>query len=310
MKTGQQKMGKYLIQEDMQQQQNNTELQTELHSDFTLEELREKMTRKVSNGGNCSEYGRNYLKHFNKKSRPVNSVDAILSKIRKSEARPEKKVIQKMDFATAKKILWEIIKIKLERENRVFEANEKERVIIANLIKYFIGDESCIWDLNKCLFIYGDTGCGKTFMLECFKTFCEHTNTRNPFKQKKTKHIHTEIALVKGHRTNSPQKVILRYKKQDYFFDDLGDEPMFYNDFGNQIDYMIDILTDREEAYTKGTLVTHVTSNLIPFDYKEKGKTINEITNRYGSRLQSRFDKMFNYIYWEGRDKRKAKCQK
>jgi energy-coupling factor transporter ATP-binding protein EcfA2 len=312
-KTGQQKTERYSIPTDTQPL-NNT--QASEYSVFNLEQLREQMTgvenRRKSNGNTAfSDYGKHYLKFLNQPQKAVDSVDAIKERIRRGESRPNKAIVQKMSFGDAKEILWEIIKIKLERENRVFEANEGEKVIINNLVKYFIGDKSCKWDLNKCLFIYGNTGCGKTFMMECFKTFCENTNTRNPFKQKKPKDIHTEIALTKGSRTDSPQKVMLRYKKRDFFFDDLGDELIFYNDYGNKVDYMIDILTDREEAFTKGTLTTHITSNMIPFPYVDKnGDKVDEINDRYGSRIKSRFDKMFNYIYWEGRDKRKDKCQK
>lgn len=290
----------------MQQQRHNLAEFTKFSNEELKEQQKRFNNRKKSNGGDITEAGKAYLANLRKLPKESDKIGKILEDIVKTERRPQKDVKQTMQYEDAKKIVWRIIKERLKRENKVFAASDDELKIIVNLIKYFIGDPSSCYDLKKGIFIYGNTGLGKTFILEVFKTFLIHTNSRKPFLQKRTRDVYKEIALTKGKRTQSPQSVMKKYEKGEWFFDDLGDEPVFYKDFGNDVSFMIDILTDREDVFTKAGIMTHITSNLIPFDIKLPSGEIkkDEVLERYGKRLRSRFNKMFNFILWVGKDKR------
>jgi hypothetical protein len=280
-------------------------------TNFSPEELKSQMQRfdkrfssTVTRG--VSDAGKAYLAALNRPQKQINKLDYILQGVRNAESRPQKVLKQMMDFEEAKSVLREIMRVKLVRENRKFIGTDAEVAIIMNLLKYFIGDPSCPYNLHKGIFLYGNTGVGKTFTMECFKTFCSHTATRKPFRQKKTPHICKEISKGVAAK-KSPYSIIDKYIKGDLFLDDLGDELSVIKVFGQDIPYMDIILNDREEAYTKGSQMTYITSNLIPMEIKlEDGNVIaDEVEVRYGERIRSRLEKQFNMIYWGGADKRR-----
>jgi len=79
----------------------------------------------------------------------------------------------------------------------------------------------------------------------------------------------------------------------DLVIDDLGIEPPIVNNFGTKHDYMEEVLAERYEAMRKGA-VTHFSSNL----------TAEQIKERYGDRIYSRFKAMCIVVTMPNRDLR------
>jgi len=123
-----------------------------------------------------------------------------------------------------------------------------------------------------------------------------HTNTiegywsllKRAFRIISTKDIVFEVA------TAGNVQPIEKYKSGIYCFDDLGHESSV-KVFGNDINVVEDLMTCRYRSFQNFGLITHATSNIPP----------KELANIYGTRLESRVNEMFNFIYLKGSDKRK-----
>ena len=213
-----------------------------------------------------------------------------------------KKVTSKEDFslksmlrkATAKKLLWKIIQTKLASQGRKFEHDGNDLVVIRDLLKYFIGDPSGDLDLRKGICLSGDVGMGKTFLMECFMSFTKITNNRT-FGKIGCGDIYEEIGKASKSRFGSSAAAMSKYYKKNLFFDDLGNEPLVFQDYGNKIEFMDRIFFKREESFRNGLCISHITTNL-------KGK---EISERYGKRFFDRFKQMFNVLVMTAPSKRK-----
>ena len=280
------------------------------HSVFTNDELKQQQddfkNRRVKNSDNYSEVGKKYMEYLFPKKQVGDSLTQTLKSIETDLSRPNRVVQQEMAFDKAKVIWWKIFTIELNKEGVEFVANENEVETMKNLLKYFIGDPSSKYDLNRGICLVGATGCGKTFLMDSFRIFCKQTNNSRAFKRRECMEIKDEIALTKGSRNQSPESVMKKYHHDHYFFDDLGAEPVPFNFFGEKMAFMEQILTRRDRNFRKGNCITHLTTNLIPHDYTgADGKpVVDEIIKNYGNRIRSRMAQMYNFILWNGLDKR------
>lgn len=222
------------------------------------------------------------------------SLKSMLRKATAKEERKHKQPIQKMAYDDAKKILWKIIQTKLASQGRKFEHDGNDLVVIRDLLKYFIGDPSGDLDLRKGICLSGDVGMGKTFLMECFMSFAKITNNKT-FGKIGCGDIYEEIGKASKSRFGSSAAAMSKYYKKNLFFDDLGNEPLVFQDYGNKIEFMDRIFFKREESFRNGLCISHITTNL-------KGK---EIAERYGKRFFDRFKQMFNVLVMTAPSKRK-----
>lgn len=276
---------------------------------FSADELAERMSRPKTSTivREISKEGRVYLESLKQAEKKNKTTADILAAIRNEESRKNKVFRQVISYKEARPILWEIMKLRLEKQGRKFVGEPSEILIIQNLLKYFICDPSSEYDLTKGIFLFGNTGVGKTFLMECFKTFVDKTKCRDGFQMIKTSELAEEMAKGIDSKFTSPLKIREKYKNGNWFFDDLGDdEPLRIVNYGNEIGILGNILTKREADFMKnGANVTHLTSNLLPLSYEVDGVVYkDEILERYGQRLRSRMESWFNFILWDGPDKR------
>jgi DNA replication protein DnaC len=187
----------------------------------------------------------------------------------------------------------------IERFNKEFVIDEENRVVVNHLAKYFSNDTDFNkgeFSLQKGIMIMGNVGTGKSWLMAFFQKnkkrcftiqSCNQISDDYLIYKEDTERIYSTPIEKPLHDT-----AVFFQKHIGYCFDDLGTEQL-KNSFGNKKDVMADILFSvyNKKDYTK----FHVTTNLNKQDLEE----------RYGSRLFSRFNEMFNIFIYDGKDRRK-----
>ncbi len=173
--------------------------------------------------------------------------------------------------------------------------NEEKFEMIA---RYFLKDETGPLNLNKGLALGGNVGCGKTTIMKFFQ-----------FNQTQS-YILKSVREIAGAYSKIGHDAIARYNDLIKFgdthlsygqtelgccFDDLGTEEDRKH-FGNESNVMADIILNRYDNYLLKAK-THITTNL----------SGDEVEQRYGTRVRSRFREMFNFVKFDpnAQDRRK-----
>lgn len=154
-------------------------------------------------------------------------------------------------------------------EGKPFIAREDEWIPI-QFAKYLVQDESCELDLKKGILFCGSQGCGKSTLMKAGMALTGHS-----FQFRRVGSIKMEIEEYKSITALKP------YLRGNWCFDDIGqeDEDVVVYSRHNIIKTLINtrITTD---------FITHGTTNLMP----------EEIEERYGKVVSSRFNEMFNPV--------------
>lgn len=168
--------------------------------------------------------------------------------------------------------------------------DENKRVI--NLICQYLNNEPEFleqgYSFDKGLWLTGKFGTGKTVIMLAyremkrlvfskkvgFKTCVEMNDYFTSLNEYTNK-----IEGLNGIKTFAN-----RLDQVERIFDDLGEEEIQVNDYGNKTCVMQKILSERYKGYP--LVKTHITTNL----------SRKEIEEDYGGRLESRIYEMFNFI--------------
>lgn len=176
--------------------------------------------------------------------------------------------------------------------------NDYNGNIYSMLSMYFSGNSGFEtlnegFKLNKGLLLIGNTGCGKTMIMEL--------NSINP---KMCFSVHDCLKIANEYADQAKEsggtKIINRYASPNItnaldkhlgqsrltrFFDDLGAEGTVKH-YGNEKNVMSDIIQEVYKNFQKGHPAPHFTSNLI----------MREIADHYGVRVADRLAEMCNVI--------------
>lgn len=169
-----------------------------------------------------------------------------------------------------------------------FEPNYRElhKDVIDNLTRYLMRSDDFTGDLNKGLMLMGQTGTGKTLMLSAFALMMKYVHRKNL-------KIKTGFEIEQLMRSTSQQPVEFGYSC--FGIDDLGEEHDSVKVYGTEISVGIELLTIRHKEFMQKGSLTFCTTNCNREDLKAK----------YGPRIDSRIDEMFNVIPVTGKDNRK-----
>lgn len=184
--------------------------------------------------------------------------------------------------------------------------NEPE---IKKIVAYFFGDPDFEqmgdnYSLNKGLFIFGNTGSGKSVIMKImasdhFKLIRKRSvvsvlAVQNDFVDSGYAGLrkYTEGSFYDYH----PTQFDTEKRPVEYCFDDIGSEELNSKHYGNNINVMELILIKRYNFFQDHGMITHLTSNLF----------LEQIEKFYGSRIESRFSELFNIICMAGKDRRRC----
>ena len=169
-----------------------------------------------------------------------------------------------------------------------FVCDDNNSEIITNLYYYFIGDqESCTWNVDKGIYMYGKIGCGKTLLMSAFLKvvlgMCRIVTTTIHAKQ-----IYERIQ----------KKGIESMVTCPLFIDELGRESLEINEFGNKIRPIQDLFAMRYESGAR----TFCTSN---FSTEQlEGKVVDGVQKGYGKYVRTRMEEMMNIVKLPGENRR------
>ena len=162
------------------------------------------------------------------------------------------------------------------------------------LVKYFHGDDSFRGDLTKGIMIQGPTGTGKTLAMQIMKIYQTIDDVRFVFNQKVYR-MNFEVInindMINGFMVNGFDGIDAYCNRYVLCLDDIGTESEIVKYYGNDLDVVGHIISER---YAK-RMLTFATTNF----------TMNDIEDKYGDRISSRIYALFNFITMTGRDFRK-----
>jgi len=174
--------------------------------------------------------------------------------------------------------------------------------IVENFIKYANNDH--IHNENeqsfKGLLVAGLPGCGKTLLFKIFREYCLNRATEKKFR------IFSVNEIIDMYTNNGSACFNLFLQKQKIYnngisdskhinicIDDTGIEQDSVQHFGTVENVIHKLLYGRYELLDQG-VITHMITNLDGDQLEEK----------YGQRLYSRFKEMFLYFHYDGPDRR------
>lgn len=218
---------------------------------------------------------------------PQNRLAAILNRI---ENRKRNIRGQEIGLSEAQIIIRRIYDVELATQEREFYLQPGVAEIFDDVLRYFIGDPYGPLPLSKGLYFYGATGVGKSYLLKMLKKFCDFVPIPSmQFQIVKTKEILQAVA------DSSSLKPINPYKTGNMLLDDLGEERSLKKIYGDAENPMDLLLSARSDEFVDAGVLTHFTSNLLPED----------LTKRYGSRIEDRIHEMATIINIPGTSYRK-----
>lgn len=205
---------------------------------------------------------------------------------------------QLMPLNQAKIIFWNdylcnsVKKSKKNPEGK-FNVDESNSYEIGQLLKYFIQDPSCKYDLDKGICIHGPVGSGKTHLLNMFSSFVSDAGFHNSFTLVSMKDVNLEVA--------KDLDALNRYKTSNFCFDEVVAKQV--NCYGTTVIPIDEIIQGQYNRFLVGNgKKMHITSNinLNPTHPRE----IEILKEMYDIRSIDRLRQMCNFVYLGGQSRR------
>ena len=185
----------------------------------------------------------------------------------------------------------EIIKGRSEGLNTLVINDEMKKAI--NVVCQYMNREPGFLDnegfkFRKGLWLYGRFGSGKTVLMLTYKRVRESLfKTKCGFKtcvEMNEAFLKMDVYINRIAGEDGIKTFKNRQDTIERIFDDLGEEEITINNFGNKYCVMGSILSERHKGFPK--VKTHITTNL----------RRDQVGELYGGRIDSRMYEMFNFI--------------
>lgn len=181
----------------------------------------------------------------------------------------------------------------------VLKAFTMMRRVYRNLLLYFRGLEqgqiSKKFDIDKGIYIYGGTGCGKTLAMEIFKEYTMNNLQTNSFRVVAASDILDRVYKKGINALDEFIRSPVTYEPINLYIEDFGAGSKTVKFMGNDVEPMGELIMRRYRYWEKYGTLTHVCTNIRPEDFSK----------HFGPRVRSRLEKMFNHINFHSFDWRK-----
>ena len=206
---------------------------------------------------------------------------------------------QLISFDQAKVIFWHDYlskSVKKSKKNPLgrFDVDDNNTFEVAQLLKYFIQDPTCVYDLDKGICIHGPVGSGKTHILKQLALFVKDAGFYNSFSVVSMKDVNLEVS--------QNLDTINKYTTGNFCFDEVVAKEV--NCYGTKVVPADEIIQGQYKRFVLGYgKKMHLTSNvnLNPTDPVE-AKILKQM---YDIRSLDRLRQMCNFIYLGGPSRRK-----
>lgn len=202
---------------------------------------------------------------------------------------PEEKISsKKFDVnKVLRKFIEEIAKEHKRQGGKEFLFDEENKAIIFFICEYLAG----FHDQSKGIALIGNYGSGKSLILKAYRNFlqlhgerlnrrrCEFTESQTIIER------YNEVDEYNGKHLGmlALKPYVSIDNKIERVIDDIGSEEVTVQVYGNKFSPIAYILNKRNDL----NLITHITTNL----------SLDEISAKYGDRIESRFHSLFHILY-------------
>ena len=179
-----------------------------------------------------------------------------------------------------------------------FEFTEPSKELYTKLIQYFHGDDKFPGDITRGILLHGPTGSGKTLAMRVMSIYQKIDNVRyimNGQVYRMNYDIINVNDMVNDFMNNAFEGIQIYSNRYVLCMDDIGTEIEDVKYYGNKLDVISHIITERQSK----RLLTFATSNL----------TLNDLEDKYGDRIISRMYALFNFIIVKDIDFRRVKSK-
>lgn len=219
------------------------------------------------------------MENINEKSINFDKLSCIV--LNWEQVKPKRFAVE-MEFDRLNRLLLFAYKKNVSARILEYQDNAKVNEYLIKITKWLISPQK-----KAGLLIYGDTGNGKTTMMNAI------IDAINALDASIRQDGHASLFWVNKTTSNMLSTLYLTSSEEFdkiktaemLFIDDLGDETITIKNYGNKISPIIDVLNYRYDRQ----LFTLITSNLTDEAFKE----------RYGERIADRFEEMFDRLCFE-----------
>lgn len=211
------------------------------------------------------------------------------------EFHTRKPLCLEMEYNAARMKFWKILQTRaahiMALESRAFEwvFTDAEKDILQNLVRYFINDPACKYDLAKGLFLYGAPGTGKTEIMRALQKFAEQEEMQKRFEWTNLSETYT---LAKTDKEYNP---VVQNVTMNRAFDEFGRYSGGVIRFGDTLDINEAIIEQRYERWKRYGQFSFFIANVTP----------NDLQNLVSPMLLDRIREMCTSVLFPGQSKRK-----
>jgi len=206
-------------------------------------------------------------------------------------------------YDQARRVMWLVIRERLAAEGRTFKCDQATKVFIQNLLAWgcqLDGVMSGPWgsfrtylDRTRGIWVFGEPGVGKTFLVECFAiTMAALGHLDRGFRFVNMKELEQQL------RSTKDLAILDKFTRGRWIFDDVGFESGS-RIYGNEVEPFEVIMNSRYQRFKRGRLLTIVTSN---FPMQGPGGE-DVIAELYDKRLSRRVREMMQQWHLNSYDK-------
>lgn len=149
---------------------------------------------------------------------------------------------------------------------------------------------------KKGVLLVGSVGSGKSMLMRVMQRLFKDTESR--FKWANSSDLKDMIEEV---GVNKIKEMYGKGLKMDLYIDEIG-ASLNSNHYGNNVNIISEIISERNELFVMSGFRTHFSSNIPPFSVDLGIKTLSNI---YGDRCYDRMVEMCELISWSSKSLRK-----